>query len=354
MASAACSNHVDEVPQLEAGTSSGGSGGSLPDIDSGASGTGGNQSDADADAPEAPLVTGWAPLNSDGAPSARQSSTAIWTGSEMIVWGGSNDSGPLASGGVYTLAADSWSATSSANAPSARQGHSAAWTGSEMVVWGGCDTPTTAFADGARYNPAMDSWTAMSAANAPTVRSGAQAVLTGSKLIVWGGTYKGTNPLDGGIYDLANDSWSPITQPPQDFLGRIQHSTVWTGSRMIVWGGYSSQAFKLLNDGASYDPASDTWQLISQTAAPSPRDRQVTAWTGSKMVLWGGTDSTYLDTGGIYDPAADSWTATPSSGAPLGRMEHVSVWTGSQMLIWGGYGGMAVKFLNSGGIFTPG
>ena len=32
---------------------------------------------------------------------------------------------------------DTWTATSTTNAPTARAGHTAVWTGSEMIVWGG-------------------------------------------------------------------------------------------------------------------------------------------------------------------------------------------------------------------------
>src|SRR5439155_8720252 len=32
---------------------------------------------------------------------------------------------------------DTWTATSTTNAPTARSGHTAVWTGSEMIVWGG-------------------------------------------------------------------------------------------------------------------------------------------------------------------------------------------------------------------------
>ena len=34
---------------------------------------------------------------------------------------------------------DNWGATTTANAPSARDSHTAVWTGSEMIVWGGTD-----------------------------------------------------------------------------------------------------------------------------------------------------------------------------------------------------------------------
>jgi hypothetical protein len=73
---------------------------------------------------------------------------------------------------------DTWTATSTINAPSARGGHTAVWTGSEMIVWGGNLTNT-----GGRYNPSTDSWTATSTTNAPTARSEHTAVWTGSEMI---------------------------------------------------------------------------------------------------------------------------------------------------------------------------
>jgi hypothetical protein len=54
--------------------------------------------------------------------------------------------GMAAAGGSYTLprisdgaacSDDTWTATSTTNAPSARADHTAVWTGSEMIVWGG-------------------------------------------------------------------------------------------------------------------------------------------------------------------------------------------------------------------------
>src|SRR5262249_41278168 len=42
----------------------------------------------------------------------RASHTAVWTGSEMIVWGGGGTAGLLATGGRYTPATDSWAPTS--------------------------------------------------------------------------------------------------------------------------------------------------------------------------------------------------------------------------------------------------
>ena len=61
----------------------------------------------------------------------------------MIVWGGYSGSANLNSGGVYDPATDTWTATSMTNAPSARRYHRAVWTGSRMIVWGGSTRAAT-------------------------------------------------------------------------------------------------------------------------------------------------------------------------------------------------------------------
>jgi hypothetical protein len=116
-----------------------------------------------------------------GAPTARAYHTAIWTGTEMIVWGGGSNSG-----GRYNPATDRWVPTSTSNAPSGRAEHTAVWTGSEMIVWGGTNGSNN-LNTGGKYNPASDSWTATTTTNAPTGREYHTAVWTGSEMIVWGG-----------------------------------------------------------------------------------------------------------------------------------------------------------------------
>ena len=118
--------------------------------------------------------------------SARGGHTAVWTGSEMIVWGGFNSSGALNTGGRYNPSTDSWRATSTTNAPTARGDHTAVWTGREMIVWGGGNNANL-LDTGGRYNPSTDSWTATSTTNAPSARSDQTVVWTGSAMIVWGG-----------------------------------------------------------------------------------------------------------------------------------------------------------------------
>src|SRR5206468_4949877 len=55
---------------------------------------------------------------------------------EMIVWGGYGMNN-LRTGGRYNPTADSWVATTTTDAPDGRVGFTAVWTGNEMIVWGG-------------------------------------------------------------------------------------------------------------------------------------------------------------------------------------------------------------------------
>ena len=63
----------------------------------------------------------------------------------MIVWGGRNFGVDFNTGGRYNPSTNSWTATSTINAPDCPSCHTAVWTGSEMIVWGGVDQPAAPF-----------------------------------------------------------------------------------------------------------------------------------------------------------------------------------------------------------------
>ena len=130
---------------------------------------------------------------------------------------------------------ETWTATSTTNAPAARASHTAVWTGSEMIVWGGYGG--SYFNTGGRYNPSTDSWAAVSNVNAPSARGGHTAVWTGDEMIVWGGD-DGMSLNTGGRYNPATDTWT-ATSTTNAPLGRLFHTAVWYGSQMIVWGGWN-------------------------------------------------------------------------------------------------------------------
>ena len=238
-----------------------------------------------------PLSNSWAALNTVNQPSARFDHTAVWTGNEMIVWGGRNGYGGTVygNGARYNPVSNTWQAMSTLGAPSPRYGHTAIWTGSEMIVWGGVGTTGTMLSDGARYNPVTNTWLPLTNAGAPTERYGHIALWTGSRMIIWSGS---TNT--GGLYDPVADSWTAT-----DTLcapSGLSAPAVWTGSRMVFWGG-STSAY-----GYEFDPVGNAWSKVTTTGAPSARSDHTAVWAGNRMIVWGGTNGTVLNTGGLLTP----------------------------------------------------
>jgi hypothetical protein len=103
-----------------------------------------------------PSTDRWLPMSSAGAPGTRRGHSAVWTGREAIVWGGepfstSGGTAPRHDGSAYDPATGRWRTLPTDGAPP-RSGHAAVWTGQEMLVWGGYDGGPRS--DGAAFRPA--------------------------------------------------------------------------------------------------------------------------------------------------------------------------------------------------------
>src|SRR5213593_2889154 len=159
---------------------------------------------------------------------------------------------------------DTWTATNLTNAPLARYHHTAVWTGIEMIVWGGYNGSD--LDSGGRYTPSTDSWTATSSINVPTARDSHTAVWTGSEMIVFGG-FNGQTALNtGGRYNPATNSWISTAISA---LVRGIHTAVWTGSEMIAWG--RTDPVHYLSTGERFNPTTNTWTSTSIANAPAIR-----------------------------------------------------------------------------------
>jgi|GEM_PF-5976019 len=288
----------------------------------------------------------WQSLPSSGLTGRKP---AVWTGTQMIVWGGTG-------GARYINGTNTWLPVSAVNAPSARSGHSMVWTGQRMIVWGGLDAGGNVLGDGGVYDPAADTWQPLPASPEIAARTGHTAVWTGTGMLIWGGYVPGTDPTTqlptyfaqntGARYTPGSGTWQAINTigvPSR----RYRHTAVWSGDHMIIWGGYGGEvlpsSYTELSDGALYDPATDSWQLTSSVNAPVSRQLHTAVWSGGRMIVWGGSrlagpliHTEYLNSGGAYYPATDSWSATSLVGAPDARDRHAAVWTGSEMIVWGG------------------
>ncbi|MHB8830498.1 MAG: Kelch repeat-containing protein [Patescibacteria group bacterium] len=302
-----------------------------------------------------PVLNTWSDTTQTGAPLARAFHTSVWTGAKMIVWGGVNNSGTTSTGGIYDPKTDSWKSMTMTNAPQKRYAHNAVWTGSKMFVHGGYQINGAGTTTGGIYDPVADKWQVSIStpimANSPQPCINTAYAWTGSKYLEWGGwnTTLG-NYCDGYIYNPSSNSWSNMstTNAPS---GRYFPTGVWTGNRFIVWGGYQAGNIPV-NTGGVYDADTDNWSSITTTGAPSARLAHTAVWTGTNMIVWGGTSTLALvNTGASYNPINNSWTTMTTTNAPTARSFHTSVWTGAKMISWGGWSGTG--WLNTGGLYNP-
>jgi hypothetical protein len=233
---------------------------------------------------------------------------------------------------------------SQVNAPSPRSQFATTWTGSEMIVWGGTRDGFDELADGGAYNPERDSWTRL-AASPLAPRLEPTAVWTGEEMIVFGGLRIEAiwdSFGDGARYNPRTGRWRLLNSEGAP-RSRTVHTAVWTGSEMLIWGGRYLPDYTFLNTGASYDAANDSWTTIPTSGAPAPRAGHCAVWSGSEMIVWGGwadPSPLELNSGGRYDPVSKRWSPTTLVNAPHARFFNApqsAVWTGEGMFVYGGY-----------------
>lgn len=132
-----------------------------------------------------------------------------------------------------------------------RTNHSVVWTGQEMVVFGGQttnDPPSEIFDDGAAYDPATDSWRPLPRLDGQGI-SKHVAVWTGTQMLAVGGVGDETSTR---AYDPEANRWTRLADAPfpvhTDFSG-----SAWVGSELAVWTP---------RDGfATFDPTTNAWRL---------------------------------------------------------------------------------------------
>ena len=290
---------------------------------------------------------GWRKLAA-GPLRGRHSASAVWTGREMVVWGGAwragNASIWLDDGAAYDPAGDKWRRI--ARSPLAPRSEAvAAWTGREVLIWGGQKQGSLSgfgdeFSDGALYDPANDTWKYM--AEWPLAeRYGTRAVWTGTHLVVWGGASAaaGEDPpalADGAAYDPSSNRWTKMADSPLG--GRIAPlGGARGGSALLAWGPAEVRDGRRVpaSDSALYDPARNRW---SPAAAVPPPPKQtwcldpagcVGVDTGSRVVFAG--------QGLAWDASGNTWAMVANSQFSDPFLEgKASAWTGSRLLFWGG------------------
>jgi N-acetylneuraminic acid mutarotase len=286
---------------------------------------------------------------------------AVWTGTEMLVFGSRPDNtSPQAVGGgalAYNPASNRWRILATPPAGMNLYASAAVWTGQRVVIFGGPNTglnppPSPANNNGigsvsvsslgvsASYDPHTNRWSSV-AAFPLDPRSFETAAWTGHEVIIWGGDDPAHLPLNNGAaYDPHANRWR--TLPTAPIAGRSLQRSVWTGHELVIWGGQYLAVS--LGDGAAYNPHTNQWRHL----APSPltaRQPNAMIWTGKQAIITGGVvrqvvagnsiPDTLATDAAAYDPASDTWQKLPAPPFTVCGGQ-TGLWDGKQALFWGG------------------
>lgn len=356
---------------------------------------------------------GWVAMSVPPNIAARSRAGVVAMGDGVFIWGGlDGDGNALADGGIYYPKTDYWvPLPKGAGAPGPRITPGVVWTGSLVVVFGGSDANVaTIFRDGGVYDPSANSWTALPSPMSLKPRNmpiaywdGTRAVfISGSNasgpvggadrfdLQSWTSSVNMGDPgalmypafaadgstlyLEGGqlnnvrqdkTFSYASpaagaDKWTALSKP--GLTARSSTFGAWDGSHFVVWGGRDDNT-GLRNDGKYLSPATQTWTNVSVGAStPSPRmiATRRSGWsfqvkTGVVAFLGGQISTmaaaTLSQDGATYNTVTSMWTAIPAWSATDLHEYGMGAWTGDEFVIWGGRD--ATKVTNTGQRWAP-
>lgn len=293
----------------------------------------------------------WKSMSTVNQPALRAFSTSVWTGSEMIVWGGNYGYETLATGGAYNPTTDTWRTLSIA--PEGRSRHSAVWTGQKMFIYGGRSSinfrkPAYPFLV---YDPLTDTWSSEGASGAPAAVEWTSATWNGYEIIVYGGKLIDVSERvftnTTYAYNPTSHSWRTLASGPIALSG---HAAIWTGYEMIVVGGSTlnnSSSNGIINNRNNsifvLDPINNYWATLPYSAP------------GIAELSQTGTGIMYIENS-IYALCAFSSQLGNSNRMlkfsvgvsttfynymltqPAPSCDYsTSVWTGTEILAWGSW-----------------
>jgi hypothetical protein len=292
------------------------------------------------------VASGWQDISKEKEPIDIYQPTngaLVWTG-ENVLYASVNSSLRIS---LFEPCKNQWTSPTSKDMPSGDyQSLRLHWTGEELLIW----EPSIKGKSGSGvfFDPIRRTWNALPMPNAPGEYTGTQ-MLWMDKRAFYMDPDSGADFKTAKYYDF---STGKLLKTPQENtpLLRIQNSffedapknyaQVWTGEVLLIWGG-SQNGNIALNDGAMFNPETNSWTKIASEGAPSPREYPSFTWTGEELLIWGGracdrSSCTWLEDGARFSPKTNTWRPLSTKNAPSARHSPLSQWTGTHWVLYGG------------------
>lgn len=341
-----------------------------------------------------PDVRGWTVLPAPPLqqPVLRAGQAAVWTGRQVLIWGGCT---PRKDGCAVAITADgaAWTPSPEASsgpgheagswtamAPAPLQARSHAqlwWTGTAAVLiggqdpWAACEQRPAGRLDVASFTPgdsndsagswqqlpnlpwpagttvAASAWTGDTLGDTTSDKNAAGDATAGSvprsapasssgRLLAWA-------PAVGAwSLRLGEDTWTPLPSLPLALPttagANASVRSWWTGSHWLItgtaWLPSTTGSESSVDVGLAYDPLQDRWDVIDP--GPLTGFDIDAVWSGARLFAFDPASGL-----SSFDPATNSWTST--APGPLDDIGATSpdggpalAWTGTEVFIWGG------------------
>lgn len=304
-------------------------------------------STAQDDVEPAPLKAGWEPLPQSPL-SPRTDARAFWTGSIVLVVGGTDDvrcppmadcverAQPLTDGAAYDPESRTWTLIPQAPLP---LGHvTGGVVAGTLYLWVPAFVPgePSAFIS---YTPGEKTWTEH---EAPFEPDSLVALVPAGEALVAHQTSHEQGVLPDLSYDPKTDRWTEL--PPDPLAPAFDRQMVWTGDAVVLLAhelvAQPNSAEPSLTLAARLDLQAGTWERLPDSQSLGG----FWAWSGDRIVnaAIGGADGGEVNNwgrmfpfGGVLDPATGTWSELAGTPELDGELAGIYA-SGSGWVVTGG------------------
>ncbi|WP_158619235.1 kelch motif-containing protein [Corallococcus sp. AB011P] len=246
----------------------------------------------------------------------------------VLLAGGQNHTGPVASAELYDPATGSWSVTGSM-ALRHSSGTLTPLPNGKVLVVGGLDSSYLANAE--LYDPATGTWSATGSLAKARAHHTATLLANGKVLVTGGWAGSENHHISAELYDPATGTWS-ATGPM--LRARSGHTATLLGNgKVLVAGGSGGYSFA---HAELYDPDTGTWSATGSLSTSSVDHRAVLLQGGKVLVVGGRVGSGSSARAELYDPTSRTWTLTGSLAWSRSDYFTLTVLANGKVLVAGG------------------
>ncbi len=201
-----------------------------------------------------------------------------------------------------------------------RTGYASVWTGRELLIWGGASTDpggASYLDDGAAYDAAADQWRPLPAAPV-SGRFGSQAVWTGTEMLVLGGEDVGGRRLDAVAYNPLSDTWRLL--PSGLPSGSRPMAAIWSHDHAVVAATTGGDGAGV-TDVVQLSPTTSSWTSLPPPPISVNRNVAFVESSDSEFLVGGLVDelgNSLPDHDGVvvqqFDQGSGGWTVLTEVG----------------------------------------